>query len=132
LCIITIFNLQSRIKPKLQEVELEVQLPTRTRNYDRSKGEQIVLNCDGVNKHNNPDDENFFSGDIMDKIIYTSTRGQLDPRRYAIGIIYKNELHLNPVHGILHVKPAFQYLDKSDKNLKKSGMKDSAEPGMYF
>lgn len=65
----------------------------------------------------------------MDKIVYTSTRGQLDPSRYAVGIISRNELHLNPLHGILHVKPSFQYLDKSDKNLKSELKEGGAEPG---
>nr|CAG4650220.1 EOG090X07NA [Sida crystallina] len=122
--------LSSRIKPKLQEIELEVEVPTQTPYYDRSKGEQIVINCDGTNKHVNPDDQNFFQGTVMDKIIYSSAKGQLDPSRYAVAIISKNELHLNPVHGILHVKPSFQYLDKSDKNLKKSGLKakDDGDP----
>ena len=62
--------------------------------------------------------------------MYTSTRAQLEPGRYAVGLLSKNELHLNPIHGILHVKPAFQYLDKADKNLK-SDMKESGagEPG---
>ena len=54
----------------------------------------------------------------MDKIVYTSTKAQLDPSRYAVGYVSCNELHLNPLHSILHVKPTFQYLDKSDKNLK--------------
>lgn len=31
------FHPQSRIKPKLQEVELEVEIPTRTPHYDRGE-----------------------------------------------------------------------------------------------
>lgn len=58
----------------------------------------------------------------MDKITYTSTKALLDPGRFAVGIILDNELHINPVHGILHVKPSFPYLDKSDKNLKETGV----------
>jgi len=114
----------ARIKPKIQDVELEIEIPTESRNYDRSKGEQISINSDGVNQHLNPDEQNFFKSAIMDKIMYTSTRAQLEPGRYAVGLLSKNELHLNPIHGILHVKPAFQYLDKADKNLK-SDMKES-------
>ncbi|EFX88642.1 hypothetical protein DAPPUDRAFT_206352 [Daphnia pulex] len=113
----------SRIKPKLQEVELELELPTHTPNYDRSKAEQIVINTDGQNKCDKPDHQNFFKGSFMDKITYTSTKALLDPGRFAVGIVVDNELHLNPLHGILHVKPNFPYLDKSEKNLK-----DTDEP----
>lgn len=62
---------------------------------------------------------------LMDKITYTSTKALLDPGRFAVGILCDNELHLNPLHGILHVKPTFPYLDKSDKTLKES----ANEPG---
>lgn len=55
----------------------------------------------------------------MDKITYTSTKALLDPGRFAVGILSDNEFHINPVHGILHVKPSFQYLDKSDKVTKE-------------
>ena len=61
------------------------------------------------------------SSSVMDKITYTSTKALLDPGRFAVGILIDNELHLNPLHGILHVKPSFPYLDKSDKSLKDAG-----------
>ena len=81
----------------------------------------------------NPDDENFFKNAIMDKIIYTSTQAQLEPGRYAVGMISRKELHLNPIQGILHVKPAFQYLDKADKNLKAEKKEsEGGEPGKIF
>ena len=63
----------------------------------------------------------FFSS-LMDKITYTSTKADVDPRRFAVGMLIDNELHVNPIHGILHVKPSFPYLDKSDKTLKDSGV----------
>ena len=53
---------QARIKPKLQEVELELKVQTDTPNYDHSKGEQIVINTDGFDKHQNPDHLNYFEG----------------------------------------------------------------------
>ncbi len=64
----------------------------------------------------------------MDKITYNSTKALLDPGRFAVGILIDNELHLNPLHGILHVKPSFPYLDKSDKAIKDSGV----DPGGKF
>nr|CAG4651048.1 EOG090X07NA [Simocephalus serrulatus] len=117
----------SRIKPKLQDIELELDLPTKTPNYDRSKGEQLCINADGPDKYDKPDHQNFFKGSIMDKITYTSTKALLDPGRFAVGILVDNELHINPIHGILHVKPSFPYLDKSDKTLKETGVE--AESG---
>nr|CAG4649404.1 EOG090X07NA [Scapholeberis mucronata] len=118
----------SRIKPKLQEVELEIEISTKAANYDKSKGEQICINADGPDKYDKPDHQNFFKGSLMDKITYTSTKADVDPRRFAVGILIDNELHINPIHGILHVKPSFPYLDKSDKAVKDSGVDaDSAE-----
>nr|CAG4642574.1 EOG090X07NA [Evadne anonyx] len=118
----------ARIKPKIQDVELEIEIPTESRFYDRSKGEAISINSDGVNPHMNPDESNFFKSTTMDKIMYTSTQAQVEPGRYAVGLLSNQELHLNPIHGILHVKPAFQYLDKADKNKEKSEMKETDEP----
>jgi hypothetical protein len=53
---------QSRIKPKLQEVELELKIPIKTQNYDNRKGQQIVINTDGFDKQQNPDHLNYFEG----------------------------------------------------------------------
>merc|ERR1712071_199401 len=111
-------GLRRSVNDFVQDVELEIEVPTDSKYYDKSKGEQISINSDGTDQHMNPDDENFFKNAIMDKIIYTSTQAQLEPGRYAVGMISRKELHLNPIQGILHVKPAFQYLDKADKNLK--------------
>lgn len=69
----------------------------------------------------------FMSSSLMDKITYASTKALLDPGRFAVGIVVDNELHLNPLHGILHVKPSFPYLDKSDKALK-----DDEPTGNFF
>ena len=53
---------KARIKPKLQEIELELELSTKTPNYDKSKGEQICINADGPDKNDKPDHQNFFKG----------------------------------------------------------------------
>jgi len=53
---------QARIKPKLQEVELEVTVQTNTPNYDHSIGEQIVINTDGFDQNQNPEHLNYFQG----------------------------------------------------------------------
>nr|CAG4638507.1 EOG090X07NA [Cyclestheria hislopi] len=116
--------LTAKIKPKQQQVELDVEISTKTGNYDVSKGEQIALNTDGSNRNLQRDEENYFKSSVMDKIVYTSTRAQLDPKRYAVGIMSKGELHLNPIHGIIHLRPSFQYLDKSDK-IRKNELKES-------
>ena len=64
----------------------------------------------------------------MDKIPYTSTQALLEPGRYTVGLITDGELHLNPVHGIIHVKPAFPYLDKADKT-RKHHLESIHDPG---
>ena len=66
----------------------------------------------------------------MNKITYSSTKAQLKPGRYTVGCIVDNELHLNPIHGILHMKPSFPYLDKSDKGTKNTEKEKEKQNGV--
>lgn len=67
---------------------------------------------------------------LMDKITYSSTKAQLKPGRYTVGCIIDNELHLNPIHGIVHMKPSFPYLDKSDKRTKSTEKEKEKQNGV--
>jgi DNA-directed RNA polymerase-3 subunit RPC5 len=57
-----------------------------------------------------------FSGsDIMDKQILQSTRAVSDTNNYAVAVYHDSELHITPLQGIVHLRPSFSYLDKSDR-----------------
>ncbi|XP_047108579.1 DNA-directed RNA polymerase III subunit RPC5 [Schistocerca piceifrons] len=116
--------IQSCIKPIHQEVKLELELDTSNPNYDTSKGEQIALNVDGMSKaplkHDNrkQEDPKYFQGTMMDKQVLQSTRAVVGCSQYAIAVVNDKELHATPLQGIVHLRPSFGYLDKSDKRAK--------------
>eukprot|EP00092_Neocalanus_flemingeri_P009108 GFUD01009806.1.p1 GENE.GFUD01009806.1~~GFUD01009806.1.p1 ORF type:complete len:288 (-),score=74.70 GFUD01009806.1:67-930(-) len=110
---------RARFRPTNQQVELEMRLNTANANYDRSKGEQIALNTDGV--HPAPTPDRTFQSSVMDKQLLTGTAAVTDSGRYAVGILDNNELHLTEVKGLLHLRPSLGYLDKSDRTAKAEG-----------
>ncbi|PNF16672.1 hypothetical protein B7P43_G05410 [Cryptotermes secundus] len=120
--------IQSCIKPEHQEVKLELALDLRSTNYDTSKGEQIACNVDGIagSKNEKKTEEKFFKNDIMDKQILQSTRALPDTSKYAVAMYHDRELHITPLRGIVHLRPSFPYLDKSDKRAKEEA-KDQGE-----
>ena len=61
----------------------------------------------------------FSYSDIMDKQILQSTRALPDASKYAVAVYHDNELHITPLRGIVHLRPSFVYLDKSDKRAKE-------------
>ena len=62
----------------------------------------------------------------MDKQILQSTRALPDTSKYAVAVYHDNELHITPLRGIVHLRPSFTYLDKSDKRAKEEA-KDHGE-----
>jgi DNA-directed RNA polymerase-3 subunit RPC5 len=61
-----------------------------------------------------------FSGsDIMDKQILQSTRAVPDTSNYAVAVYHDSELHITPLRGVVHLRPSFTYLDKSDRRAKE-------------
>jgi len=61
----------------------------------------------------------FSDSDIMDKQILQSTRALPDTSKYAVAVYHDSELHITPLRGIVHLRPSFLYLDKSDKRAKE-------------
>ncbi|KAK7003517.1 DNA-directed RNA polymerase III subunit RPC5 [Biomphalaria glabrata] len=106
-------HLSARIKPQQKRIEMSLGLDTYSKNYSRSKGEQIAVNVDG-NAHTSSD--RFFSSSKMDKIIlscppYVKTFSNC---QYAAGLLKDGELHLTPVSAVVQMRPSFDYLDKAD------------------
>ena len=104
-------HLSVKMKPKQQKVEMELAMNTVCDNYSRSKGEQIAINVDGKNP--NPS-EQFYASGLMDKQTISSQKVAVDNSRYTLGLFKDNELHLNPIKGIIQMRASFSYLDKED------------------
>nr|CAD7260962.1 unnamed protein product [Timema shepardi] len=119
---------ESCIKPQHQEVRLELGIDTRNPNYDTSKGEQFAINVDGSGnkKDGKKTDEKYFDSNVMDKLVLTSTRAVMNASNYAVALVHENELHVTALRGLLHLRPSFAYLDKSDKRAKEEA-KDQGE-----
>ncbi|XP_023210358.1 DNA-directed RNA polymerase III subunit RPC5-like [Centruroides sculpturatus] len=121
-------DIQARVKPKQQKVELELPLNVQSSNYDKGKGEQIALNVDGRHGGEN----SYFSSSFMDKQKLTSSKAVSSSAQYAIGLLRPGkELHLTPLHAIIQLRPSFTYLDQSDSRakaeLKESDVDDPSQ-----
>ena len=132
----------ARIKPKFNKLELELQLDTQTKNYSKTKGEQICLNVDGKHTYTvptskqNAKEQKYFNSNLMDKVVYSSTNatlGQMN-RLYFLSILKQSKLHLTPIRSILQMKPSFEYYDIYEKKVKdlKEGAKSAELTGNKF
>ncbi|XP_043265801.1 DNA-directed RNA polymerase III subunit RPC5 [Colletes gigas] len=110
--------LKTSIKPRNQEVLIEVAIDTHSVNYDQSKGEQIAISADGDSKGNQDDSNKAFNSNFMDKTVLQSSRALPNCSNYAVGIFQDGELHLTPLRGIVQMRSQFNYLDKSDQRLR--------------
>jgi len=117
-----------KFRPKNQQIEMHMELNTNNENYDVSRGEQIALNVDG-DKGNLTTSHTYASGKMDTQVLFGG-KAVKDTKRYTVGIINNNELHLTQVTGVLTVRPNLSYLDKSDKRAKSEGrITDPDDPG---
>lgn len=117
-----------------------MELDTQTKNYSKTKGEQICLNVDG--KHSfivptskqNAKEQKYFNSNLMDKIVYSSNNAALGHMNqlYFLSLLNQNKLHLTPIRSILQMKPSFEYLDIYEKKIKdlKEGSKSNELTGI--
>lgn len=70
----------------------------------------------------------------MDKQILQSTRALSDTSNYAVAMYHDSELHITPLRGILHLRPSFAYLDKSDRRAKEEAKEqgEGKQSGNYM
>ncbi|KAL7632239.1 UNVERIFIED_CONTAM: hypothetical protein RMT77_017455 [Armadillidium vulgare] len=111
--------LQARIKPINELIELEVGLRTRTPVFSRSKAEQIAINVDGAFRHEKSDEDNYYSGNMMDKLVLTSAKNHLDIRTAALGVMSDGTFHITSLKSVISMKPSFSYLDLAENRSQK-------------
>jgi len=68
---------------------------------------------------------------IETQVLSSSTAAAKNPARYAIGVAQKDGIHLNPLTGIVFLKPSYDYLDASSKKKEPEG-KDGQQPFYYI
>ncbi|CAL1536657.1 unnamed protein product [Lymnaea stagnalis] len=122
-------HLSARIKPLQKKIEMELALDTFSKNYSRSKGEQISVNVDGNLPPNSTD--RFFAGSRMDKIVLSCPPHvkSFSNCQYAIGLFKEGELHLTPMSGVVQMRPSFEYLDKADTRHRTEAANSSLADG---
>lgn len=117
----------ARVKSQQKRIELELSLDTKSPNYAKSKGEQIAVNTEGGSKLS--EEEPYFASGMMDKQILGSSSSAADTRRYAVGVLKNDELHLTPVHAVVQMRPTFDYLDRADAKHKAESAAAAKEAG---
>lgn len=109
----------AKFKPTQKQIEMELALDTSSKNFNRSKAEQIAVNIDGKSSkklavEDNEAEIKYPSG-MMDRQILTSSKALDNSNRYAVGILSDQELHITPVEGVLTIRTGLDHLDHADK-----------------
>ncbi|XP_068672211.1 DNA-directed RNA polymerase III subunit RPC5-like isoform X1 [Montipora foliosa] len=112
-------HMGARIKPEQQKVEVELSINTNSSNYYVPRGEQIAHDVD-ASAPGLASGESFFTSNLMDKQVLTSSLAAEDVGCYTVGILRQGELHLTPLHGALQLRPSFEYLNKGEANTRQN------------
>ncbi|GJZ99179.1 DNA-directed RNA polymerase III subunit RPC5 isoform X1 [Tanacetum coccineum] len=108
---------QVRVKPGTSEVEVEMSVQVDSENYDDVDGDKA-----------------------LPKQVLSSAWQPQTATAYAVGILTRNELHLNPVHTVVQLRPSMQHLqhpskksntarDEEEQAIKQNSKKQSKLPG---
>lgn len=89
---------KAHFKPKNQEVRIEMAIDPSSKNFDLFKAEQLARDVDGPPSGLKKSDA-VFENDIVDKIMYTSTKTVKNASKYSIGVYNGKEFHITPLSG---------------------------------
>ncbi|XP_024968054.1 DNA-directed RNA polymerase III subunit RPC5 isoform X2 [Cynara cardunculus var. scolymus] len=96
-----------RVKPETAEVEVEMSVQVDSENFDADADDKA-----------------------MSKQVLSSSWKPPPANGYAVGILVGNELHLNPVHAVVQLRPSMQHLQHPSKKMnatRDEDMIDSAD-----
>ncbi|XP_010906545.1 uncharacterized protein [Elaeis guineensis] len=95
-----------RVKPKQSKIEVDLSLDVDSENYDRDVDEPLRI----------------------EKQILSSSKASF-ATSYAVGLLRGNQLHLNPVHAVVQLRPSMDHIDAGLQRRKHSakGVQDSAK-----
>ncbi|KAK9066897.1 hypothetical protein SSX86_014221 [Deinandra increscens subsp. villosa] len=83
-----------RVKPETAEVEMEMSIQAESENFDAD----------------------FHDEKAMPKQVLSTSWKPPAASGYAVGILIGNELHLNPVHAAVQLRPSMQHLKPQNSN----------------
>jgi hypothetical protein len=63
----------------------------------------------------------FLRHKIETQVLASSTAVSKNPRRYAVGVVQKDGIHLSTLTGIVSLKPTYGYLDANAKKKEQEG-----------
>ncbi|XP_038985804.1 DNA-directed RNA polymerase III subunit RPC5 isoform X2 [Phoenix dactylifera] len=95
-----------RVKPKQSKIEVDLSLDVNSENYDRDVDEPMRI----------------------EKQTLSSSKASF-ATSYAVGILRGNQLHLNPVHAVVQLRPSMSHIDAGLQGRKHSakGVQGSAK-----
>lgn len=108
-------------KPQQSELKLEMGINIESSSFDTVRAELMAHEVDGPPEKRKHGETPFFENDIVDKVIYQSTRTVKNPEKYAIGAFNGKEFHLTTLKDIYQMRPLFPHLEKVGKKRKAEG-----------
>jgi DNA-directed RNA polymerase-3 subunit RPC5 len=110
--------------------EIETNVDTNSKNFDRRKSELFAHNLENDSKTDEkPNVSN--SQRLLNKEILKSVEVKPTLSQYCIALIRNDcpEVHLTPINSVIQFRPSFHYLDKSEINFGKNkhNSKDESE-----
>lgn len=94
-----------RVKPETAEVEVEMSVQVDSENFDADAGDDKA----------------------MPKQVLSSSWKPPPATGYAVGILVGNELHLNPVHAVVQLRPSMQHLKVRPPSKKMNATRDEED-----
>nr|CAI5834613.1 unnamed protein product [Callosobruchus analis] len=99
------------VKPKNEEIQLELAIDTNSPNFDFDRAEFIVKGM----IQDNSDKEQPFKNKIVDRVLLQSQKTIKDANKYAVATYNGREIHLTALKGIYQFRPIFPYMGKGQK-----------------
>ncbi|XP_046406412.1 DNA-directed RNA polymerase III subunit RPC5-like [Ischnura elegans] len=120
--------IRSRIKPVLQEVELEVGFDTKSSTFNDKKAEDIARRVDSSDDNKS---KVYESGMVDRQVLTSGPHSSESSLNYAVGKMEDGALHLCPVKSIIQLQPSFAHGEVLVAESEKSGdEKDEVEEAL--
>ncbi|KAI5648720.1 hypothetical protein M9H77_34725 [Catharanthus roseus] len=94
-----------RVKPESAELEVDLAVDVDSKNYDRDADPRV----------------------LMPKQTLTSSSKSPIATRYAVGVLVRNKLHLNPVDAVVQLRPSLQHLKPESARKKTNNLKEAVK-----
>jgi len=123
-------QMKVKARPNHHMFEIETNIDTNSKNFDRRKGELFALNLENDSKSD--ERPNISSGKrLLNKQLLKSVEVKPTLSQYCVALIRNDcpEIHLTPINSVIQFRPSFHYFDKNEVNFAKTknNSKDESE-----